>query len=342
MSENIKLFLGPEEGLKQDKIDEIIASIKAKDPEVDIYTFYGFDLDKYVVVDTLNSQSMFSENTLVIIKHLEELKNPADFFAHLSKYAAKEVASSTLLLLSNKFQQSIPASFLKHIKKENIFNFYEMFEADKKRWINSYFNKEGMRIDSVTVTTILDTLENNTFELRAYCAQIIGFFRTKGQTVITPADIEKYLDRTKEEDGFTLFNYILKEELEQSLKCVKNIVRMKQTSELFLIINALLRQFRLFESYCHYAKKNIQTAETEAIGLGMNRKGINFKDKLLFKNARNYYTLKEVDAIIRLLVVADVELRKESNPGMYLELLVYNIIVNKGNTNNLTLDTLGF
>ena len=115
---------------------------------------------------------------------------------------------------------------------------------------------------------------------------------------------------------------------------------MKPSNELFLVINALLRQFRLFESYCILAQKSTQTAENEAIGLGINRKGINFKDKFLFKNARVNYTINEINNIIKLLLNADIEIRGDNNPELYLELLVYKIIKNKGTVNNLKLDTI--
>ena len=77
-SPSVLLFLGPEEGLKSDAIEELRQRIsKQHDESSDEHRFYLPDDSVSSVVDILRNGSLFSAHRLVIVAGVDQLRKKA-------------------------------------------------------------------------------------------------------------------------------------------------------------------------------------------------------------------------------------------------------------------------
>ncbi len=343
MKGNVALLLGPEEGEKQDWIDKERAALFAEYPDMETQTVYAFESDGNDITEALYGGSLFASHTLLTVKHVEDAKKPV--IDALVSFIKKPNEDAHLFIISEQLPYQISSELTKAVPKENQVVFWELFENRKYDWLTNYFRKAGLTITRDAAGELLELVENNTKELKSISEQLIIFFKAdKDKRVITEDDISRYVAHTREESGYTLFYYIADRDFERSLSAIARILDSKSAPPL-MIISALMRQFRLLESFMTLRKeKGEDAAFDEAKSLDLSdipeRGGIKKKDRPYFKKAASYYSDKEVADIIRLLEREDIMIRKipQEQAQTELELLVKNLIFDKGKAAPVSLE----
>lgn len=344
MKGNVALLLGPEEGEKQDWIEREKAALFKTYPDMETLTVYAFESDGSDIEEALYGLSLFASHTLVTVKHLEEAKRGV--IDALVSFIKKPTEEAHLFLVSEALSLQIPSEIVKAVPKENQIVFWELFENKKREWITSYFKKAGFSITSEATSALLELVENNTRELKNISEQLIIFFKSdSAKKTVTEDDISRYVSHTREESGYTLFLYIADRDYERSLAAIARILDSKSAPPL-MIISALMRQFRLLESYMVLRKNGSdEEAFDKARPLKLSevpegKGGVKKKDRPLFKKAAAYYSLQDVSRIIKLLEREDIQIRKipQEQDRCELELLVKNIIFDRGEDCPLSLE----
>ena len=118
MSEAYLLF-GPEEGKKQDWINEKKREILKSYPDAEQILLFTFETTPEVLTDALNSSSLFSSSKIVQLKSFDDVKKGALVNA-LIKYLKNPSDNSFLFIISSENSvRKFPAELTALIKKEN-------------------------------------------------------------------------------------------------------------------------------------------------------------------------------------------------------------------------------
>lgn len=259
-----RLFLGPELGKKQDALNEIRKSLFRGSPPEET-SFYAGETGVFEMVDALRNGALFAESRLFLIKNAEAIKKK-DELEILSSYMAAPRDDTALILLSEN--TSLAKELEKGVSREDRKVFYELFENQKTEWVADFFRREGFRIDSGAVETILELVENNTEALKRDCSRLI-FFLDKTKT-IGAGDVEQWLSHTREESSFTLFSRIAAGDFPKALESLHTLLAAKEAFP--LIFGGLVSCFRKLRNYLSLAETGgLNDFELRKIGISFPR-----------------------------------------------------------------------
>jgi len=322
MNNNIYLLLGPEEGEKDLYIQKLIAGIsKRSGAAPEIHRFYPFESSLVEILSVLRNGSLFASSRVVIMNDVEEITTAKDLKL-LSEYAASPAAESTLLLLSSGFR--VRSELEKLIPKANRVVFWELFENQKIGWIVNYFKQQGKQIDAQASAFLLDMVENNTKQLKAICEKLVLYFGRKER--IRYEDIETLIYHSKEENVFTLFDRVIRRDLNASLAVLQKIL-LSREAEPVQLLSGLLFQFRKLTALKKLLDRGYQPGEACA-RLSIKGKRV---QRVLQEGCRRY-SRPELGSILMLIADVDVQLRslKSGLHTLILEYFLYSVIVRGG------------
>jgi len=323
------LLLGPENGDKQDKLKEILASIKKEvGSEPEIHRFYAFEGEDDKLFSALDNNSFFSDHRLVILSKIEDLSTQTA--NAVGKYLTHPSSTATLVLISDETYVKLP-QITKQIPKENTITFWEMFDNQKQDWVRQFFRRQGITITGEAIDTLLEQIENNTTEMKTICSQLALFWQTdKRQGPIDADAVETYIEHSKNEDGYTLFPAMVKRDLKQSLRILHAILETGDSSTSFTLHAQLLWQFRrLFSVVQLYAASHDEnTAFRDASVLGTKAAIFNFRDKQLYRTGLRTYSEEQMKTVMMALGDADIPIKAAGDlTPLEWEKLVYAIVV---------------
>ena len=255
------LFLGPEIGEKLNAIEKIRK--KYSDPEETVY--YAGDTPVPKMVSEMRNGSLFADSRLFLIKSAELIKKKEDIDL-LSSYMANPQDNTYLILISE--ETGIARGLEKEISPASKRIFWELLDSQKSEWVASFFRKEGYKINSEGIETILELVENNTSALRQECSRLMLFLDKNRE--ITGEEAEKWLSHTMEESAFILFSRIASGDLSRSLESARILLAAKEAPP--AIFAALASCFRKLIAYL-YLKEAGVTDEGEYRKIGVSSPG---------------------------------------------------------------------
>lgn len=296
-----------------------------------MHRFYPFETEKGEIFVALNNNSLFSEHRLVILSQAENLN--ASMVDALVEYVAHPSDTATLAIISSELY--ISSKLMKAVPKDNTKVFYELFDNQKFGWVRDFFQKYDLTITADAIDLLLSMVENNTQELRTISSQLTLFWKAgEQQGPITETDIQTYIHHSRQEDAFTLFPYIARGELKQSIASLHAILGSGDSSSGILLVSGLLWQFRRLLSI----QEQIQdgSSEYEAFSgakvMGKSTAIRSPRDKSVYHQGRGTYSREECRAIITVLAETDIA-TKEAGSDMLpivLEKMLYRIVSRKG------------
>jgi DNA polymerase-3 subunit delta len=218
------LFLGPELGKKQDALDALRQSLSRGKAPPEETVFYAGETGVSEITAALRNGSLFADSRLFLVKNAELIKKK-DEVELLASYLAAPQDDTVLVLFSETV--SLAKGLESGVSRENRQVFYELFENQKTQWVADFFRREGFRIETDAVETILELVENNTSALRRECSRLT-LFLDQNQP-IGPADVERWLSHTREESSFTLFSRIASGDFPRALESLHTLLAAKET-----------------------------------------------------------------------------------------------------------------
>ena len=235
----LHMLLGPEKGQKDQYLENLKKSLKkqyGEDPEY--HRFYPFDTDISQILSILRNGSLFSASKLAVILNSEEVKKAADI-KMLGEFCKNMPDDVTLVFLSDSVSVDKRLSALVPASERKIF--WEMFDNQKKGWVQKYFSDQGLKIEAKAVNMLLEMVENNTADMKEAC-QKLAFYFSIGD-VIREEDIDNFVYHSKEENVFTLFEKMLLKDLSGALEVFSKITLSGDT-DLVYLLSGLMRQIR--------------------------------------------------------------------------------------------------
>ncbi len=332
MARPVYLYTGPEAGEKNDAISGIKSSLAKKYGDVDEYLFYASETPVQEFLSPLDSDSLFSNASCVVVKSVESIKK-ADELDYLAKWINTEgPANSVLILVSDEY--SVNTKIEKALSPSNKRIFFELSESQRSSWIHKYFSANGMQIDPDAVSMILEMTESNTEALKNECRRFLILFE-KGKTITTD-DVDAILLSNREEDGFSLFDAMTRTKegipacLEHSLEILQKVRLSKENSSV-KILSALSYCFRMLINY-HKLKDASLTNDFNLKKNGFSSK----KNQALYARASNVWTSGQCQGVLAAISKTDMDIRRSGNAGGFsledtcLQKLIYEIVTKKG------------
>lgn len=335
MSSNIKLFLGPEIGSKDELIKKEYSKLKKTyGDDVELKKYYSFEFDDNEMYVELSNPSLFCPHTLIILYAIDQLNSKQ--VDNLLTYIKSPSDSSTLILESELFSLKSPASNIsKIITADNILTFYPLNENELTNYVNKFFRDNNLEITNEAIDLLLELVDNNTLELKIICNQLAFFYNVnkKENNIIDELAMQKYVHHSKSENSFTLLEMIFNGKLKEAIEIAQILLERDPTFS-FTLTGGILWGFRRLLSVLENIEEgnsNYQAMKNASV-LGIS-KAIYRKDEItLYNNAINNYSRKECVNIITLLIDSDVDIRTNTKDMLQLQIeqLLFNIIVNKG------------
>jgi len=261
---NIWLLLGPEIGEKADAIDELRKKISPNGGAEET-VYYAGETPVHVMVSVMQNGSLFADKRLFFIKCAEGIKKKEDIDI-LSLYAASPPDDTYLIFISEEI--GIAKGVENLIAPANKRIFWELYENRKSEWVRNFFQREGFRISTEGIETILELVENNTAALLQECSRLTLFLDKSRE--ISGEDAERWLSHTREESAFTLFSRIAIGDFSRSLESVRVLLAAKQSP--VAIFAGLAVAFRKLVAYLALKEAGV-TDEWEFKKIGVSSLG---------------------------------------------------------------------
>ena len=258
------LFLGPEIGEKLAAIDEIRKKLSVQG-NLEETVYYAGDTSASVMVTNIRNSSLFANLRLFLIKCVEGIKKKEDIDL-LSSCLTSPPEDAFLILISE--ETSAAKGLEKFIQPANKRIFWELSDSRKAEWVGTFFRKEGFKITSEGIDTILELVENNTAALKQECSRLLLFLDKNIE--ISGEEAEKWLSHTREESTFTLFSRIAAGDFSRSLESIRVLIAAKEAPQ--AIFAALASCFRKLANYLALKEADVKD-EMEYKKIGVSAPG---------------------------------------------------------------------
>jgi DNA polymerase-3 subunit delta len=310
-----RLFLGPELGKKQDAVDEIRQGLSRGGAAPEETSFYAGETPVSQMAAVLRNGSLFADSRLFLIKNAEVIKKKEEVELLASCMASPQEDTVLILLSENT---SLAKGLEDAAGRENRKIFYELFENQKIEWVDSFFRREGFRLDPGAIETILELVENNTDALKRECSRLMLFFGK--DKVITAGDVEEWLSHTREESTFTLFSRIALGDFSRALESLHTLLAAKEAPP--GIFAGLAWCFRKLRDYLALAGSGmLSDFEMRKIGLASP------KARGDYTRAAEQYDAAGAETCIALTAEYDILLRSSGTvfESVLMDLYLYKI-----------------
>jgi len=313
------LLLGPELGEKKQYIDNIREQLlKQYGDDLEEYSYYPYDLNMPQVISIAESISMFSSFKLIIINDIGELKKKDSDL--LAEYFGKPAPDTAIILTDEGMKAD--AKLKKAVPEEKIF--WELKSAQIRGYVENYFRRRRIPIDSDAAEFIAENCENNTLAAKNERDKLALYF--EGKERITLEAIEDFLFYSKEESVFTLFDYILGGNPEKAMEGARNLMLSGEGAPVQLL-GGLVWQFRRFRDFRKTAEETGSLQEAFSICGVKTKKG----QATYTAGARNY-SREDMDRILALCGIYDELFRgiRTEMQESYFLIFLYEVTVKKG------------
>lgn len=313
------LLLGPELGEKKQFIDDLTGQIRKQyGDSAEEYSYYPYDIQMPQIISIAESISMFSSFKIIIINDVCELKKKDTDL--LAGYFASP-APDTVFILTDEGMK-VDAKLKKAVPEEKIF--WELKEGQIRSYVENYFRRRRIPIDSEAAAFIAGNCEANTLAAKNECDKLAVYFQ--GKDCITLEAIEDFLFYSKEESVFTLFDYILTGNMERAMEGAKQLMLSGDGAPIQLL-GGLIWQFRRFRDF------RLMTEEYGSMQEAFTACGVRTKKgQGTYSAGSRNYTAEDMERILSLCAFYDElfrSIRTEMQESYFL-IFLYEVMVKKG------------
>ncbi|EED30219.1 DNA polymerase III, delta subunit family [Borreliella garinii Far04] len=285
--------MGSEQGLKEAYLKELLVKMDAFKSKVLVTKIFLSELSVVEFVEKLFSNSFFSEKEIFIVYESELLKAGKDL--ELVCNAILKSSNKTIIFVSNSNTCNIDfKSKLKFIKKV----FYEIPDDDKFTFVKRNFFNLNIKITDSAINLMLLMLNSDTKILKFYIDSFALFAKNN---IIDEEDITSWISFVRFENTFSLFNSILKKDMEHSLIKIKSI--LDQGEDFLSVLMSLIWQFKRF------LKVQIDYSTCGSLQSALNKNKIFFSLNKIYRVGVKNYSIEEIKIVLKILYKFDLYLR---------------------------------
>jgi DNA polymerase III subunit delta len=294
------LLLGPENG----KRNEFIASIRAEittltgEPPEE-HKVYAFEADFPGIVGILNNLSLFSTHRLVMIHEAQQIKKKGDVEL-LVKYLASPNDASTIIFVTDDYR--VDRAIESAVGKKRTTTFWELFENQKRSWIQTFIRSAG---SSITAEAVL--------------------YYPRG-TKITEDEVERLVYHSKNESVFTLFEHFASGDFSATIETLHAII-LSGPLEPASLLGGLSWQIRRLLEF-----RRLKDAHYSDEDAAKRAKIVGKRNLAIYQRGAKTYSVPDLERIVVRTGEYDVRFREVRTDidRRLIELFVYETVVRRG------------
>jgi DNA polymerase III subunit delta len=320
--ESAYLLAGPEAGKRAAFVAELRAAIAQADgapPEA--HRAYATETGIGELLGILRNGSLFASRRLVEYRGAELIKGKEDL-GSMAAYLASPAPEAVLLLVTDSFY--VEKALEEAVGKDRKRSFFEMFENEKPRWIESKLRELGLGIDESGIEALLELVENESGALEAACSRLAVVF-PPGAT-LAEGDVEAAIARNRQEDAFSLFERVTSGGLEEALETLEAVLADRR-GDAVQIISAIIWGFRRL-CKLHALVDAGEGLESACMKLQIRSKALQRQSAQAIRR----YPRRACERIVLLASTFDAKARSTGSAyeRTLLQLLLYGIMVKNG------------
>ncbi|WP_024653574.1 DNA polymerase III subunit delta [Borrelia persica] len=306
--QKIYLLLGKEQGLKEAYLNDIFSKFHIDD--LHVTKLFMSELSSIELSERLLSNSFFVKREVLIIYEIENLKNKKDL--ELIYNILLKPLNKIIIFISNENSINFePKASVNVVKK----TFYELSNIDKFSFVKKSFLKLGIKITDRAIDLMLFMLDSDTKILQFYIDSFALMIKDK---TVDEDDVNAWLSVMRIENVFSLFESILKKDMECALVKVKAMI--EQGEDLISIIMGLGWQFKKL------LKIKIDCEGSNNISYIFKKHKIFSSLEKTYKMGLNNYSIFNIKFVVKMLHKFDLYVRVYGK-NMHLNLSYFMIVI---------------
>lgn len=257
-------YLMGEEAYYIDLIADYIADNVLTDTEKEFNqtVVYGADVDIATVINAAKRYPMMSEYQVVIVKEAQAIRNMEE----LSFYLQKPLKSTILVLCHKHGTLDRRKKLAAEIEKVGVlFESKKLKEAQLPAFITAYLKRKGVDLETKAAAMLADFVGTDLSRLTGELEKLI-ITLPKGQTRVTPEQVERNIGISKDYNNFELRNAIVEKDVLKANKIIKYFEENPKTNPIQMTLSLLFGFFsNLMLAY--YAPEKSEQGIAAFVGL---------------------------------------------------------------------------
>lgn len=257
-------YLMGEEAYYIDLIADYIADNVLTDIEKEFNqtVVYGADVDIATVINAAKRYPMMSEYQVVIVKEAQAIRNMEE----LSFYLQKPLKSTILVLCHKHGVLDRRKKLAAEIEKTGVlFESKKLKEAQLPAFITAYLKRKGVDLEAKAAAMLADFVGTDLSRLTGELEKLI-ITLPKGQTRVTPEQVERNIGISKDYNNFELRNAIVEKDVLKANKIIKYFEENPKTNPIQMTLSLLFGFFsNLMLAY--YAPEKSEQGIAAFVGL---------------------------------------------------------------------------
>lgn len=212
-------YLMGEESYYIDLISDYIVDnvLTDTEKEFNLTVVYGADVDIATVINAAKRYPMMSERQVVVVKEAQAIRNMEE----LSYYLQKPLNSTILVLCHKHGVLDRRKKLAAEIEKVGVlFESKKVKDAQLPAFITSYMKRKGVDLDPKATSMLADFVGTDLSRLTGELEKLI-ITLPKGQTRVTPEQIERNIGISKDYNNFELRSAIVEKDILKANKIIK-------------------------------------------------------------------------------------------------------------------------
>lgn len=257
-------YLMGEEAYYIDLISDYIMDnvLTDTEKEFNLSVVYGADVDIATVINAAKRYPMMSEHQVVIVKEAQSIRN----IDELSYYLQKPLRSTILVMCHKHGVLDRRKKLAAEIEKVGIlFESKKLKEAQLPAFITSYMKRKGVDLEPKATSMLADFVGTDLSRLTGELEKLI-ITLPKGQTRVTPEQIERNIGISKDYNNFELRSALVERNILKANQIINYFEKNPKTNPLQMTLS-LLFGFYSNLMLAYYAPEKSEQGIASFLGL---------------------------------------------------------------------------
>lgn len=257
-------YLMGEEAYYIDLISDYIMDnvLTDMEKEFNLSVVYGADVDIATVINAAKRYPMMSEHQVVIVKEAQSIRN----IDELSYYLQKPLRSTILVMCHKHGVLDRRKKLAAEIEKVGIlFESKKLKETQLPAFITSYMKRKGVDLEPKATSMLADFVGTDLSRLTGELEKLI-ITLPKGQTRVTPEQIERNIGISKDYNNFELRSALVERNVLKANQIINYFEKNPKTNPLQMTLS-LLFGFYSNLMLAYYAPEKSEQGIASFLGL---------------------------------------------------------------------------
>lgn len=257
-------YLMGEEAYYIDLISDYIMDnvLTNTEKEFNLSVVYGADVDIATVINAAKRYPMMSEHQVVIVKEAQSIRN----IDELSYYLQKPLRSTILVMCHKHGVLDRRKKLAAEIEKVGIlFESKKLKETQLPAFITSYMKRKGVDLEPKATSMLADFVGTDLSRLTGELEKLI-ITLPKGQTRVTPEQIERNIGISKDYNNFELRSALVERNVLKANQIINYFEKNPKTNPLQMTLS-LLFGFYSNLMLAYYAPEKSEQGIASFLGL---------------------------------------------------------------------------